>query len=129
MNKDQIAGEWKSIKGKIKEKWGKLTDDEITQINGKREQLVGKLQSKYGYAKEKAEQEIKDFETHLVTADRSMEREFRSERSGEKSTDRTSTDRTSSPRNERPNPRDTQGPRNDRPNQQRDTQGRNDKNR
>ncbi len=106
MNKDQIAGEWKSIKGKIKEKWGKLTDDEITQINGKREQLVGKLQSKYGYAKEKAEQEIKDFENQLVTADRSAERDFRS---FERSSDRTSTDRTTNPRNERPNPRDTQG--------------------
>lgn len=61
MNKDQFQGQWKSIKGKIKEKWGKLTDDDLTQINGKREQLVGQLQKKYGYAKEKAEEELKNW--------------------------------------------------------------------
>ena len=64
MNKDEFQGKFKELKGKIKEKWGKLTDDEITQINGNAEQLVGKLQQKYGLNKEKAEAEIH----HLLTA-------------------------------------------------------------
>jgi uncharacterized protein YjbJ (UPF0337 family) len=62
MNKDQFQGQWKQIKGKIKEKWGKLTEDDLTQINGKRDQLLGKLQQRYGYAKEKAEEELKHWE-------------------------------------------------------------------
>ncbi len=62
MNKDLFEGKWHEIKGKVKEKWGKLTDDDMTQINGKREQLLGKLQTRYGYAKDRAEQEINDFE-------------------------------------------------------------------
>ena len=58
MNWDQVAGGWKEIKGRVREKWGKLTDDELDEIEGKREQMVGLLQRKYGYAKEKAEQEL-----------------------------------------------------------------------
>lgn len=58
MNKDEFAGKWHEFKGKIKEKWGKLTDDDITQINGKLEQLSGKLQKKYGWEKEQTEREI-----------------------------------------------------------------------
>lgn len=65
MNKDQFQGNWKQLKGKIKEKWGKLTDDEITEINGKREILLGKLQNKYGLAKERAEEELSQFEKHV----------------------------------------------------------------
>jgi uncharacterized protein YjbJ (UPF0337 family) len=57
-----LRGEWNLIKGKIKEKWGKLTDDDLTEINGKREQLLGKIQKKYGLAKEKAEQELTEWE-------------------------------------------------------------------
>ena len=58
MNWDQIAGGWKEMKGRVRERWGALTDDELDQIEGKREQMVGLLQRKYGYAKEKAEQEL-----------------------------------------------------------------------
>lgn len=58
MNWDQIAGGWKEMKGRAREKWGELTEDELDQIEGKREQMVGLLQRKYGYAKEKAEQEL-----------------------------------------------------------------------
>lgn len=65
MNKDQFQGHWQELKGKIKEKWGKLTDDEISQINGKKEQLLGKLQAKYGYAREKAEEELKSFQSQF----------------------------------------------------------------
>jgi uncharacterized protein YjbJ (UPF0337 family) len=58
MNKDQIQGNWKQLKGMIKEQWGKLTDDDLTTISGKKDQLVGKLQERYGYTKEQAEREI-----------------------------------------------------------------------
>ena len=54
MNWDQIAGQWKQIKGKAKIKWGKLTNDEIDVIEGKRDQLVGKIQQRYGIDKDKA---------------------------------------------------------------------------
>lgn len=57
-----LKGEWNLIKGKIKEKWGKLTDDDLTEISGKRDQLLGKIQKKYGLAKEKAEQELTEWE-------------------------------------------------------------------
>ncbi len=62
MNKELFQGKWHEFKGKIKEKWGKLTDDDLTQINGKRESLLGKLQAHYGYAKDKAEEELENLE-------------------------------------------------------------------
>ena len=61
MNRDRIEGNWKQLTGKVKEKWGQLTDDDITTINGNREQLEGKLQARYGYAKDKAREEVDDF--------------------------------------------------------------------
>ncbi|AGB80107.1 MULTISPECIES: CsbD family protein [Pseudocitrobacter] len=64
MNKDELSGNWKQFKGKAKEKWGKLTDDDMTVIEGKRDQLVGKIQERYGYAKDQAEKEVSDWETH-----------------------------------------------------------------
>jgi len=63
MNKDEIGGNWKQFKGKAKEKWGKLTDDDMTVIEGKRDQLVGRIQELYGYAKDQAEKEVTDWET------------------------------------------------------------------
>lgn len=61
MNWDQVTGNWKQFKGKIKEKWGQLTDDDLTAIEGKRDQLAGKLQERYGYEKERAERELDEF--------------------------------------------------------------------
>jgi len=58
MNWDQISGSWKTMKGKVREKWGKLTDDDLEVIAGKRDQLVGRLQQRYGYSKEEADREI-----------------------------------------------------------------------
>lgn len=58
MNWDQVAGSWKQFKGKAKEKWGELTDDELDQVEGKRDQMVGLIQKKYGYAKDRAEAEV-----------------------------------------------------------------------
>jgi uncharacterized protein YjbJ (UPF0337 family) len=61
MNWDQITGKWQQFKGQVKEKWGKLTDDDLTAIAGKRDQIAGKLQERYGYAKERAEKELDEF--------------------------------------------------------------------
>jgi uncharacterized protein YjbJ (UPF0337 family) len=61
MNKDILAGNWKQFAGKVKQQWGKLTDDEITQINGRSEELAGRLQEKYGYTKQEAENQINQF--------------------------------------------------------------------
>jgi len=63
MNKDEASGNWKQFKGKFKEKWGKLTDDDFTVIEGKRDQLVGKIQERFFYGKAQAEKEVKDWET------------------------------------------------------------------
>jgi uncharacterized protein YjbJ (UPF0337 family) len=63
MNWDQIEGKWKEIKGQAKQKWGKLTNDDLDVIDGKREELVGKVQNRYGMAKEEAEKQVKEFET------------------------------------------------------------------
>lgn len=59
---NRAEGEWKQFSGKVKEQWGKLTDDDLTVIAGKRDQLLGKIQERYGYAQDKADSEIKDFE-------------------------------------------------------------------
>jgi len=61
MNWDQIEGKWKQASGKIREKWGKLTDDDLTVINGGRDQLVGRIQERYGLAKEAAEKQVDEF--------------------------------------------------------------------
>ena len=63
MNRDVLEGNWKQVRGRIKEMWGKLTDDDLDTIDGKRDRLVGKLQERYGYAKDKAEQELDRFTT------------------------------------------------------------------
>jgi len=60
MNKDQVMGRWTELKGKIKAKWGDLTDDEITEAEGKYEELAGKIQAKYGGLKEAIKKEIDD---------------------------------------------------------------------
>ena len=66
MNWDQAAGNWKQFKGKVKEQWGKLTDDEIDQIGGKRDQLIGKIQKQYGISKEEAETQVKHWEAYGI---------------------------------------------------------------
>ncbi|PRY22141.1 uncharacterized protein YjbJ (UPF0337 family) [Aliiruegeria haliotis] len=58
MNWDQIQGEWKQLKGKVQEKWGELTDDEVDKIDGDREQLEGHIQQKYGKTKQEAKEEV-----------------------------------------------------------------------
>ncbi len=58
MNEDIMQGKWAKLKGKVKEQWGKLTDDEIDQLDGKREQLVGKIQERYGIAHDQAARDV-----------------------------------------------------------------------
>jgi uncharacterized protein YjbJ (UPF0337 family) len=65
MNWDQIQGNWKQMAGKIRETWGKLTDDELETIAGRRDQLVGVIQNRYGVAKEEAEKQVRRFEETL----------------------------------------------------------------
>jgi len=61
MNEDIFKGKWKELKGSVKEKWGNLTDDEVTEVEGKTEKLVGILQEKYGYSRDKAQEEYNKF--------------------------------------------------------------------
>ena len=68
MNKDEFQGKFRELKNQLKEKWGKLSDDEITQINGNLDQLLTKLQQIYGLNKERAEEEIKTFLTNAKCA-------------------------------------------------------------
>jgi uncharacterized protein YjbJ (UPF0337 family) len=61
MNADILKGKWKEIKGGLKQRWGKLTDDDVTQIEGIEDKLLGFLQKRYGYTKEIAEKEYEEF--------------------------------------------------------------------
>ena len=63
MNADQLEGKWKQLKGSVKEKWGKLTDDDLELIAGKRDKLIGKLQERYGIRKEEAERQADLWQT------------------------------------------------------------------
>ena len=60
MNSDVLQGKWKQIRGKAKEWWGNLTDDDLDVIDGNRDQLIGKLQERYGYSKDQAVREVND---------------------------------------------------------------------
>jgi len=62
MNWDTVKGDWKQFQGKVKEQWGKLTDDEVERIEGRRDQLAGVIQKRYGIAKDEAERQVKEFE-------------------------------------------------------------------
>jgi len=76
MNWDRIEGSWKQAKGKVKEQWGKLTDDHLDVIAGKRDQLIGRIQESYGVAKDEAERQVRDWETRYERwfEERSQER-------------------------------------------------------
>jgi len=61
MNWDRIEGNWKQFQGTVKERWGKLTDDDLAVLSGKKDQLVGRIQERYGYAKDQAEREVDEW--------------------------------------------------------------------
>jgi uncharacterized protein YjbJ (UPF0337 family) len=71
MNKDILKGKWLQVKGDVRNWWGKLTDDDVDQIQGNSEKFIGKLQERYGYGREQAEKEIDDF---LVASDNQRRR-------------------------------------------------------
>jgi uncharacterized protein YjbJ (UPF0337 family) len=63
MDWNRVEGNWKQIKGKVKEKWGRLTDDDLDVINGRRDQLEGKIQDRYGLAKDQVSKDVDDWYT------------------------------------------------------------------
>jgi uncharacterized protein YjbJ (UPF0337 family) len=65
MNWDQVKGKWKQFSGQAKQQWGKLTDDDLQQIDGHREELVGRVQERYGIARDEAEKQVKDWESRV----------------------------------------------------------------
>lgn len=69
MNWDRIEGNWKQFKGNAKQQWGKLTDDELDVIAGRRETLAGKIQEAYGVTKDAAEQQLADWQTRMKDSD------------------------------------------------------------
>ncbi len=79
MNWEHIKADWDKIKGKLKSKWGKLTDNDVMLIDGKWDQLVGKLRHHYGYGKDRAEREVDDFLKEGVTGPRAHEEDSHGE--------------------------------------------------
>ena len=63
MSWDRIEGNWKQVRGKVREQWGKLTDDDLDVIAGRRDMLLGKIQKKYGLAQEEADNQVRDFQS------------------------------------------------------------------
>jgi uncharacterized protein YjbJ (UPF0337 family) len=61
MNADQFQGKWKQLKGSVKQRWAKLTDDDLTMLSGKKDELVGKIQERYGITREQAEREADEW--------------------------------------------------------------------
>jgi uncharacterized protein YjbJ (UPF0337 family) len=81
MNWEQIEGKWKQYSGKVREKWGKLTDSDLEVIHGKREQLVGKIQERYGIAKDEASRQVDEYFANMKE-ERTDERKEKSRGAG-----------------------------------------------
>jgi len=67
MNADTLKGQWHQVKGEVKTQWGKLTDSDLDQIAGQSEKLIGVIQERYGYARDRAEQEVRNFQAEMDT--------------------------------------------------------------
>jgi uncharacterized protein YjbJ (UPF0337 family) len=74
MNWDTVKGDWKQFKGKVKEQWGKLTDDDLNRIEGKREQLAGAIEKRYGIEKDEADRQVTAFEKQCGECDEDQNR-------------------------------------------------------
>ena len=73
MNWDRIEGQWKQMKGKVKTKWGKLTDDDLDVIAGQKDQLVGRIQERYGIQKDAAQRQVDEWNTTLKEEDETQD--------------------------------------------------------
>jgi uncharacterized protein YjbJ (UPF0337 family) len=69
MNRDILEGQWKQLKGKVKQQWGRLTDDELDQMSGRYDELAGLIQERYGYSRDEAANELDMFLRNLDTRD------------------------------------------------------------
>jgi uncharacterized protein YjbJ (UPF0337 family) len=78
MNSDQMEGKWKQMKGSIKSRWGNLTDDDLTVIEGQKDQLVGRIQERYGIARDEAQRQVDDW--NRANADTETDTDLRRER-------------------------------------------------
>ncbi|MCE8020885.1 CsbD family protein [Halomonas sp. MCCC 1A11036] len=65
MNWDQIAGKWKELKGRARSSWGELSDDELDRIGGRKDELIGRIQQRYGLEREEAERQVDDWARNL----------------------------------------------------------------
>lgn len=74
MNADQMKGKWKQMKGSVKERWGKLTDDDIDVIDGQHDQLVGRIQERYGIAREAAQKQVDEWNAQVRDSDSERDR-------------------------------------------------------
>lgn len=77
MNWDQIQGKWKQMQGQVKTRWGKLTDDDLNVIAGQRDQLVGRIQERYGIEKDQAQREVDDWNNQLAKENESLREQHR----------------------------------------------------
>lgn len=78
--KRQLEGSWKQVRGRVRERWGELTEDDLDVIAGKRDQLVGKLQETYGIAREEAQSQVRNFIADLDLDEFTVEHDFRTDR-------------------------------------------------
>jgi len=69
MNRDVLEGQWKQLKGQVKQQWGRLTDDELDTINGRYDELAGLIQERYGYSRDEAANELDMFLSNMDTRD------------------------------------------------------------
>lgn len=72
MNSDQFEGKWKQLKGSVKQRWAKFTDDDVTALSGKKDQLIGKIQERYGITREQAEKEADEWAGAASASAKSM---------------------------------------------------------
>lgn len=82
MNWDQLEGKWKQYSGKVKEKWGKLTDDDLDVVRGRRDQLIGKIQERYGIVRQEAEKQVDEFAHSFPSEDSTQEIREREKKRG-----------------------------------------------
>jgi uncharacterized protein YjbJ (UPF0337 family) len=84
MDSNRIEGSWAELKGKAKQQWGNLTDNELTQIGGKKDELMGRIQARYGYSKDKAKEEVENWLASLGPSGESVMAQMNAAKDGAK---------------------------------------------